>query len=280
MMASAAVRSVLPGFSIEMTGKDVDALREAAPALPAGTRVNVTFLGNEDLAMRTAAARAALELGLHPVPHLSARRIGSRAELDAILAELGGIGASESVLVVGGDPAQPLGPYASSLELVRTGALADAGVRELWVAGYPEGHPDIPDDELWRALEGKAAAAAEQGLGLGVITQFGFDADAVLDWLAAVRDRGIDAPVRVGVPGPAGVKRLLAFAGRFGIASSASIVRKYGLSLANLVGTAGPDRFLARLGEGLDPARHGEVGVHFYPFGGIGATADWIRVAS
>lgn len=41
------------------------------------------------------------------------------------------------------------------------------------------------------------------------------------------------------------------------------------------MGTAGPDRFVHTLAERHDPGRHGELGLHFYTFGGIGATSDW-----
>jgi methylenetetrahydrofolate reductase (NADPH) len=79
------------------------------------------------------------------------------------------------------------------------------------------------------------------------------------------------------VPGPAGIKRLLSFAARFGVASSAGIAKKYGLSLTNLMGTAGPDKFIKRLAKKLDPAKHGVVKLHFYTFGGLTATSEWIR---
>jgi methylenetetrahydrofolate reductase (NADPH) len=79
-----------------------------------------------------------------------------------------------------------------------------------------------------------------------------------------------------GHPGPAGVKRLLSYAARFGVGTSAGIARKYGLSLTNLLGTAGPDRFIQALAAGYDPHRHGQVNLHFYPFGGLQATAEWI----
>lgn len=60
------------------------------------------------------------------------------------------------------------------------------------------------------------------------------------------------------------------------MASSATIARKYGLSLTNLLSTAGPDRFIQRLSGRLnDP--HGEVRPHFYAFGGLQKTAAWIR---
>jgi methylenetetrahydrofolate reductase (NADPH) len=129
---------------------------------------------------------------------------------------------------------------------------------------------------LWSALEAKVAALASHGLPGSVITQFGFDVDPVLTWIEAVRERGISLPIRVGVPGPAGVRRLLTYAARFGVGTSAGIARKYGFSITNLMGTAGPDRFIRSLADAYDPRRHGEVKLHFYTFGGLKATADWI----
>jgi methylenetetrahydrofolate reductase (NADPH) len=54
------------------------------------------------------------------------------------------------------------------------------------------------------------------------------------------------------------------------------VLRKYGLSLTRLVGSAGPDPILADLADGLNPAAHGETRLHFYPFGGFVKTAEWI----
>jgi methylenetetrahydrofolate reductase (NADPH) len=269
--------SLLTDFSLEMTGKDVDDLHAAVPLLPAGTRVNVTFLGNEDLQMRLAAARAVREAGLVPVPHISARRLRSQDELETYLGALREAGASDSVFAVGGDPATPAGPFDSALAVIRTGTLPRYGVRRVSIAGYPEGHPDIPDDVLWDALRDKAAALAEQGLEGSIITQFAFDEEPVLAWVERVRAEGIELPIRVGVPGPAGVTRLLGFARRFGIGANAMIVRKYGFSLTSLMGSAGPDKLIAALASGYDPARHGRVQLHFYTFGGIHATSQWIH---
>lgn len=273
----ASARRLLDGFSLEMTGKDIDGLREAAPLIPAGTRINVTFLGNEDLEMRVAAARAVRELGFLPVPHLSARRLRSRDELEEFLGRLREVDAAESVFVVGGDPATPEGPYASSYDVIASGVLPGFGVKEVSIAGYPEGHPDIADGVLRDALVEKSRILREQDLGAVVLTQFAFDGDAVERWIASVRDLGVEAPIRVGTPGPAGVKRLIGFARRFGIGANAMIVKKYGFSLTNLVGTAGPNRFLDDLGSRLAGDRYGDVGIHFYTFGGLVATAEWVR---
>lgn len=266
------------GPSVEVTAKDEPALRSAAGLIAPGTRVHITYLGTEDLAMRVAVARAAVESGFLPVAHLAARRLRSAAELDETLAALAevGAGAVERVFAVGGDPDAPLGPFADALALLESGFLQAHGVREVGIAGYPEGHPLVASELLWEALERKAAAIAATGLDGFVVTQFGFDVDAVLDWLARLRERGITLPARIGVPGPAGVRLLLGYARRLGVASSAGIVRKYGLSLTRLVGTAGPDRFVSELAARLDPAVHGEAHLHLYAFGGIHATAEWM----
>ncbi|MGW5335973.1 methylenetetrahydrofolate reductase [Streptomyces bauhiniae] len=268
--------ALLDGASLEMTGKDVPRLAQARAALDGGTRINVTYLAGEDTGMRLAAARAVREHGFVPVPHLSARRLPSSAELERFLAGLAEADAVENVFVVGGDPARPEGPYEDALSVIRSGLLQRYGVRHVGICGYPEGHPAIGDDALWSALTGKATALGAAGLAGDVITQFGFDADAVLTWLEALRGRGVRLPVRVGVPGPAGVRRLLGYATRFGVGTGATVARKYGLSLTNLMGTAGPDRFLDDLADGYDPARHGTVKLHFYTFGGLRPTAEWI----
>jgi methylenetetrahydrofolate reductase (NADPH) len=269
--------NLMTDFSLEMTGKDVDDLHHAAHLIPAGTRVNVTFLGNEDLEMRLVASRAVLAKGFVPVPHISARRLTSRVELETYLGALRDAGAIESVFAVGGDPSEPAGPYADSESVIRSGLLAEYGVRKVSIAGYPEGHPDIPQDVLWDALAGKADSLHKQGLEGTIITQFAFDEQPVFEWIEQVRARGITLPIRVGVPGPAGVKRLVGFARRFGIGANAMIVKKYGFSLTNLMGTAGPDKLIRALEDGYDPERHGEVRLHFYTFGGLTATSEWIQ---
>ena len=285
----AAALALVNGYSLEMTGKDVPGLLEAKDSIPAGTKINVTFLGNEDLEMRVAAAKAVRELGFVPVPHISARRLASRKQLEEFLSRLQDVGATEHVFVVGGDPTIPEGPYEDSYDVIRTGLLLDYGVKEVSIAGYPEGHPDISDEALWRALDEKSLSLAQQGLDATILTQFAFDTDPVLAWIDAVRVRGINSTIRIGTPGPAGIKRLLGFARRFGIGANAMIVKKYGFSLTNLMGTAGPDTFVTDLsalladapGRSASDARSSadseSVKVHFYTFGGLLDTSEWAR---
>jgi methylenetetrahydrofolate reductase (NADPH) len=275
-VAAAVLSALLADFSLGVAWKEIGELARTRSLIPPGTRVHVGFVDSEDLAMRVSMARAVRQSGLVPVPVIAARRLRSEAMLREYLAGLRASGASGSVLVVAGDPAQPRGPYPDAVSVIGSGILEEYAVREVSVAGHPGGHPAVPDGVLWPALARKAAALEERGLEGSVVTQFGFDADLVLGWLADVRARGLTLPVRVGVPGPAGVRRLLWYASRCGVAVSAPVARKYGFSLTDLMGMAGPDRFIRMLASGYDARVHGQVKLHFNTFGGIAATAEWI----
>ncbi|WP_350351659.1 methylenetetrahydrofolate reductase [Microbacterium sp. A8/3-1] len=275
--AQLTLAELLKDFSLEVTGKEQEKLADAADHIPQGTRVNVTYLGNEDRASRVGTAASARRLGFTPVPHISARLVDSETELRDFLSDLGEADAAHSVFVIAGDPPAPHGPYSDALAVIDTGLFAGHGVEDVSISGYPEGHPSISAAKLWDALEDKIRSLERQGIPTSITTQFSFDADRVLDWIAEVRRRGFDLPIRIGVPGPAGVRRLVRFASRFGIASSAGIVKKYGFSLTNLLGTAGPDRFLADITEGYSREVHGDLRVHFYTFGDIEATSRWVE---
>ena len=262
-MTAAARSALLADFSLGMTGKEVGELERARAIIPPGTRVHVGFVDSEDLATRLSAARALKRSGFVPVPIIAARRLRSEKMLHEYLSRLRVSDASHCVLVVAGDPGRPRGPYPDTASVIGSGLLEDHGVREASVAGHPGGHPAVTDDVLWPALAGKAAALELRGLGGSVVTQFGLDAALVLAWLADLRAHGIGLPARVGVPRPAVVRRLLAYASRCGVAVSAPVAREYGFSLTDLTGTAAPDRFIRALASGYDQRLHGAVKLHF-----------------
>jgi methylenetetrahydrofolate reductase (NADPH) len=266
---------ITDGYSLEMTAKDQPSLRDAAPLIPADTPVAVTFLPGEEAHARIAATVAVRELGLEPMPHFSARRITSEDDFEGYLRAVVHEGGVRRCFIVAGDPPEPQGPYFDTMALIETGAFERAGITAIGVGGHPEGHPNMSPDQCWDVLTRKVAAIEARGMAPLVVTQFGFDPDAFLAWLVELRTRGIDAPVRIGVPGPAGIKRLLAFAARCGVGASTSVLRKYGISVTNLLGSAGPDRLVDAFAAGLG-ARHGRVRLHFYPFGGLRKTVEWI----
>lgn len=268
-------RNMVDGYSIEITAKDVPSLEAAAPSMPADTPVAITFLPGEAMDARIAAAVRVRELGFEPMPHFSARRIVSADAFETYLSTVVSRASVRRCFVVAGDPPEPEGPYADSSALIGSGAFERSGIRGIGIGGHPEGHPHMTAQQGWDVLHDKCADIAGRGMTPLIVTQFAFDADAVLRWVADARTRGIDAPIRLGVPGPAGIKTLVRFAARCGVGASASVLSKYGISIGQLFGNAGPDRLVAALENGQTPA-HGALRLHFYPFGGVEKTVAWI----
>ena len=268
--------NMVDGYSLEMTAKELDGLREAAPLIRPDTQIAVTFLPGEEMEQRILASQTVRELGFEPIAHVSARRIKSEEELDYYLRETSARAQAKRIFVIAGDPSEPEGPYEDSLQIIETGLLEKYGYEVIGIGGHPEGHPNVSKADLWVWMETKLAAIRAHGMVPLVVTQFAFDDEAIVEWVKEMRARGIDVPVRLGVPGPAGIKRLLGFAKRCGVGASASVMKKYGVSLTNLIGNAGPDKLVASLDKGLTPDL-GRVRLHFYPFGALKPAVEWIN---
>ncbi|MBN5149446.1 methylenetetrahydrofolate reductase [Mesorhizobium sp. M00.F.Ca.ET.151.01.1.1] len=262
-------------FSLEVSAKAMPALRAEADRIPRGTVISIPYLASEDDDARLAAARTVRALGFEPMPHLSARRIGSAAALARFLERAVGEAGVARCLLIAGDLATPAGPFADSASIIQTGLLEHSGIKVVGIGGHPEGHPVMSSDERWQALERKCQDIEARGMAPLVVTQFAFDADTVLAWLDGLRARGISVPVLVGVPGPASITRLLRYAAMCGVGASASMLARYGISIGRLIGTAGPEVFVDRLVRGLTSA-HGQVSPHFFPFGGIAPSLEWM----
>lgn len=267
---------ITDAYSLEVSARDIPALTAAAPRILPGSTISIPYLPGQDDGARLAAARAVRGLGLEPMPHLSARRIASLAELDSFVKRAVAEAGVERCFVIAGDPSTPLGPFSDSSSLIETGVFERAGIKVVAVGGHPEGHPVMSAAVRWEVLERKCHSIVMRGMAPLIVTQFGFDADIVLTWLKTLRERGIDHPVRVGVPGPAGIAVLARYAALCGVSACASMWSKYGISLGKLFGTAGPDVFVDRLAAGLTEA-HGKVSLHFFPFGGIAQSVRWIE---
>jgi methylenetetrahydrofolate reductase (NADPH) len=266
---------ITDGYSLEMTAKDHAALHSAAPLIVPRTPVSVAFLPGEALDARVSAAKSVRELGFEPMPHFSARRLTSNDDFATYLAAAVREAGVKRCFIVAGDPAVPEGPFADTSALLATGAFESAGIKAIGIGGHPDGHPVMSDQQCWDVLTTKVADIRARGMAPLIVTQFSFDAVRVVDWLEELRARGIDAPVRIGVTGPTSIRRLLTYARHCGVEASASVMKKYGTSLTNLLTTAKPDKFVNYCAERLGP-EHGMVRLHFYPFGGITQTAEWI----
>ena len=124
---------------------------------------------------------------------------------------LNGEAGVETVLVIAGDRAE-CGPFRRALDVIDNGVLRRRGIRSIGIAGYPQGHPRIGNDELNRALADKIAAAEATGLAVEIVTQFCFDAGAILDFVARVRSFGFEHRVRIGLAGPTSLTSLMRYA--------------------------------------------------------------------
>ena len=267
---------MVEGYSLEMTAKDVDALRTAAPSIRPTTPIAVTFLPNETLDARVAAVRAVRNLGFEPMPHFSARRIRSGSAFEMYLAAAVAEAGVRRCFVIAGDPVRSEGPFEDSAALIASGAFERHGIEAIGIGGHPEGHPHMTDEQGYDVLQAKCAEIVRRGMAPLVVSQFAFDAAPVLGWLRRLRAEGLDVPVRIGIPGPAGIGALMRFAARCGVGASTAVLAKYGISVGKLLGSAGPDKLVDALDVGLGP-EHGAIRLHFYPFGGIGKTVEWIN---
>jgi methylenetetrahydrofolate reductase (NADPH) len=177
------------------------------------------------------------------------------------------------LLIIGGDRDAPAGSFHHAIEVIESGLAQSRGIREIGIAGYPEGHPRVAAAEIDRALAAKIEAAAATGIGVHIVTQFAFSPAPVLAFIARLRDSGIELPVHVGVAGPASVATLMRFAAICGVAASArALARNAGLG-KHLFGSNAPDATVRALAAAR--ASLGDVSPHFFTFGGLGASARW-----
>jgi methylenetetrahydrofolate reductase (NADPH) len=271
-----SVPQLVAGFSIEATPKQLACTEGLGRTLPAGTGVYVPFLPRAKPADTAAACRLLSAQGLRPVPHVAARAIASRRQLDAHLRELADNGV-DSLLLIAGDRDRAAGPFASTLAVFDSGVLERYGFRNIGVAGHPEGHPAADGEALVAALRRKAEYADETGSAMWVVTQFAFSAEPLIAWLERLRSAGVQLPVRPGIPGPAKVQTLLRYAAQCGIGASARMLARRPDTLTRLLGRWTPYDMLAALARHAGNGDDEIAGVHIFPFGGLMQSVEYFN---
>jgi methylenetetrahydrofolate reductase (NADPH) len=261
--------------STEITPAEAGRLSELERILPAGTAVYVAHTPNASFAQVIHAAVAVRRAGFAATPHIAVRRISNAEVLRDALAQLRAAGV-DRILLIAGDAPQPCGDFSSTLDVLGSGILQQAGLARIGIAGHPEGHATVSGEILWQALEAKQAYATRGGLNMHVVTQFGFDCRAFAAWQSALVQRHIQLPVRIGLAGPAPLTKLLHFAAQCGIGASArAAVRNFGTALRARDLALAPDHHLLAL---LDTSLPSQVEApHFFAFGGVIETARWMR---
>lgn len=276
--AARVAAELVAGGSLEMGAHRPQDARAIAALLPAGTPVYVNHLPRHRLLDTIPTLVAVREAGLEPVPHIAARRIRDRAELQTFLARATGEAGVRKALLLGGDEPEAIGPYADGTALLREELLARCGLREIGLPGYPEGHPHIPGVVLERAFTEKLLLAAERGMGTYVVTQFSFAPSRVVDYCARMARSAPAVPVYVGLAGPTNPVALLRFAQRCGVSASLRALRTQGMDAVRLVTHTDPaDQVAAVARYCATHAACNVVGIHLFTFGGVTASAEWMN---
>ncbi|MDW8469662.1 MAG: hypothetical protein RML56_12500 [Burkholderiales bacterium] len=264
--------------SLEMNADRAADARAIAAELPVGTRVYVNHLPRHTLEQSLAALVALREAGLEPVPHVAARRVPSREALHDFLSRAVREAGVAKVLAIGGDLRAPAGPYADAGAMLADGVLADCGIREVGLPGYPEGHPAIPRPVLARLLAERLGILRAQGLGAHILTQFSFAPARVVEYLSELARTAPGVPVYVGLAGPTDPVRLVRFAQRCGVSASLRALRAQGIGAVRLVTHTDPmEQLVALARHCAGAAECNAVGVHLYSFGGAAETARWMN---
>ena len=265
-------------WSIEVTPAGATKIESFAGILEEGTTVNVTFLPGSDPLDTIATARRLADDGMNAVPHIAARSLQNKEQLDDLLKRMTSEANVREVLVIGGGVDNPVGEFDCTMQVLQTGLIQKYGITHIGVSGHPEGSPDISADQLAQAISQKNEFARKEGLSLYMETQFCFDPAAVLAWEKTIRQAGNQLPIRIGIPGPATIKTLFRFAQISGIGPSVRFIAKQARNVAKLMTVQSPHDLLAGLAEGIAAdnkclLQH----FHYYPFGGFAKTAAYAK---
>jgi methylenetetrahydrofolate reductase (NADH) len=274
----ARLSELLVGGSLEISPRELHRVADVAAALPTNSCVYIPSLPGLPLTRTLDAVAAIRAAGLDPVPHVSARRIRDRDEFREFLTNAASQHGVHRVLLIGGDEPKAKGPFEDSIQVLEQGVLAECGIREIGVGGYPEGHPRIPLGTLEHALKRKMELASAQNLGLYMVTQFCLSPQRVVDYCAGLARTWPDLPVYAGIAGPTDPVALARYAQRCGVSVSLRALRNLGAGIAKLVTHTDPhDQLVALARYSSTREQSNVVGVHMYSFGGALATAAWMR---
>ena len=240
-----------------------------AAELPGPVRLTVTTSPRHGVDHTLDVSERLRALGHGVTVHLAVRMLRDRAHLESVLERASAAGIDD-LFVVGGDAAEPEGPYTEAGDVLAI--LADHPLRpaHVGVGAYPEGHPLIDERVLAEALQRKNELADYMA------TQLCFDPQVLLRWLEGVRAQGVSLPLYAGVPGPIERRKLLEISTKVGVGASLRFLRKQHGILSLL---KRPGREADTLRDALAPLvgdrSLGLAGLHLFTFNELVATWEW-----
>jgi len=270
LVQSSAVAQLLEAPRYEVI--PVNGIEDNVAALPEGTTVTVTASPRHGIERTIDVSARLAGRGYRAVPHLAARMIADRGQLERIVAHLEAAGIHEA-FVVGGDASPPAGAYADAGDLLDELARLPHSLARIGVGGYPEGHPLIPAASLLEALRRKQRHADY------IATQLCFDAEALVRWVLVMRKAGIVLPIVVGLPGVVERHKLAEISLKTGVGASLRYLAKHGRQIATLARSRrfDPTPLALAVAARAEEEDLGIVGAHLFTFNQVEATEAWVR---
>ncbi len=278
----AGLRNILDGFSIEVMPKTAAKISDFRQLFPQDTLIYIAHIEGTPFEDILATAKRLRNEGFAIMPHITARTIRDKHELESILKKYHEEAGINSALVLAGGSKKVYGDFDSSMSLLDTGLFDKLGFKHLHFAGHPEGNKDIDTKESMEnvdmALVSKKDYAKFTDAKVALVTQFLFDGQIVVDWAERINIMGIDLPIVVGVAGPAKLQTLIKFSLACGVGPSLKVLKRRARDLSKLLIPFEPHDILAQLNNSLASHPNSQImGIHFFPLGGIQATSNWIK---
>ena len=271
-------KNYLNDFTIETTPNIYNKYQGFGKLLEKNHTIYVTYLPDENFKNVIDTTKKLKLEGFDVVPHLPARTIVSKSELEKYIGNISEVSGCNKILLIGGSSKQN-GNISSSLEVLQTDYLSKYNYKEVGVAGHPEGSPDISKEELDKAIIEKNNFAKNADFKMYLTTQFFFEASSLIKWEKHIQTIGNNLEIHAGIPGPASLKTLIAYAKSCGISNSLQFLSKQAFNILKLASTKTPDKLIYDLAYYKNSSNHSTLKkLHFYAFGGIKITSDWLNL--
>jgi methylenetetrahydrofolate reductase (NADPH) len=266
------VERLLTGARFELM--PFDSFDEEISHLEEGAAVAITTSPQLGIERTVERAELAADRGHEVVPHIAARYVTDRDHLEEIARRLTEAGVTD-IFVPGGDREEPAGEFESAYDLLSALDETEYSFEEVGITGYPEGHDFIDEETLAESMEKKRPYATY------IVTQLCYDPETVIEWVEKIRERGVDLPVEVGIPGVMNYQRLIKISQKVGVGDSIKFLKKTTGVLGfvrQLVGSRGvyePDELVDGLAPYADDEAYGIRGLHIYTFNQTQDTESW-----
>jgi methylenetetrahydrofolate reductase (NADPH) len=238
--------------------------------IPKEAKLTVTASPQKGMEVTLQLAEQLAAQGYHVAPHFSARLIEDGARVEEILQRLHEAGIRDA-FVVAGDAKEPIGEFTGAPELLESMSKIGHELEEIGITGYPEGHPFLRDESLRQALYEKRPYATY------IVSQICFDPETTSGWIRGVRERGVELPIYIGIPGAVSKRKLMQISSSIGVGGSADFLKKHGNWFVQLLlpGGYSPDDLVKELGPYLGDPDCGVDGFHIYTFNEVKNTEAW-----